>query len=106
MGTEMLRSACNETGSARRFIGWHTIGPRAQPMSTNHENDHETAARSLPARPGCPPCPGGGLTVRFTVRRAGGPAGRTRAAAQGRALADLLAVLAEAEVGQDREASR
>lgn len=93
---------CNETGAEGRFIGWHTLGPRGQQlMATNHKNDHETAPPSLPGRP---TCLGLGLRVRFTVRRAGGPAGRALATAQGRALAGLLAVLAEVEVGRDREA--
>ena len=42
------------------------------------------------------------LTVRATVRLIGGDAGRALAAAQGRALRDLLALLADFEVGPDQ----
>ncbi len=101
----MLRSACNETGAAGRFIGWHTFGLRAAAMSTNRENDRETPPSSPPSPPGRPADPDPHLRVRFTCRQAGGPAGRALAAAQGRAIAGLLDVLADLEVGLDREAS-
>jgi hypothetical protein len=39
------------------------------------------------------------LTVRATIRLVGGDTGRALAAAQGRALRDLLALLADIEVG-------
>jgi hypothetical protein len=45
------------------------------------------------------------LAVRVHVCLVGGKAGRALAAAQGRALADLLASLAEVEVGQGEEVS-
>lgn len=45
----------------------------------------------------------GALGARVTVRRVGGEAGRALAAAQGRALAALLEVLARMEVGQGEE---
>jgi hypothetical protein len=45
------------------------------------------------------------LTVRMEVRLVGGEAGRALAAAQGRALAALLASLGETEVGQGEEVS-
>lgn len=76
-------------------------------MSTNRENDHGAAPPSLPSSwSGSPAYPDPGLRVMFTCRRVGGPAGRALAAAQARALADLLAVLAQVEVGQEREAGR
>ena len=43
------------------------------------------------------------LRLRCQVRLVGGEAGRALAAAQGRALADLLASLAPVEVGQGQE---
>lgn len=43
------------------------------------------------------------LVVRVQIRLLSSPAGRALAAAQGRALADLLASLAETEVGQGEE---
>lgn len=43
------------------------------------------------------------LTVRPTVRLIGGDAGRALAAAQGRALRDLLALLADIEVDPEPE---
>ena len=43
------------------------------------------------------------LQVRCQIHLLGGEAGRALAAAQGRALADLLAFLAEVEVGQGQE---
>jgi hypothetical protein len=46
-----------------------------------------------------------GLEVRLHVRLARGEAGRALAAAQGRALAALLASLADPEVGQGEEVS-
>jgi hypothetical protein len=63
-----------------------------------------------PSADGCPiPAPPGGagnsLSVTLRVRLVGGEAGRAIAAAQGRALAALLASLAEAEVGQGEEVS-
>jgi len=45
------------------------------------------------------------LTVRCQVRLVGGEGGRALAAAQGRALAALLATLADVEVGQGEEVS-
>ena len=45
------------------------------------------------------------LAVRCQVHLVGGDAGRAQAAAQGRALAALLATLAEVEVGQGEEVS-
>jgi hypothetical protein len=45
------------------------------------------------------------LAVRFEVRLVAGDAGRALAAAQGRALAGLLASLGDVEVGQDEEVS-
>ena len=45
------------------------------------------------------------LAVRGRVHLVGGEAGRTLAAAQGRALAALLATLGEMEVGQGEEDS-
>ncbi|MHB2022911.1 MAG: hypothetical protein ACYCO3_06245 [Mycobacteriales bacterium] len=54
-------------------------------------SDGETAAAEPPLR------------VRCQVHWVGGEAGRALAAAQGRALADLLAFLAPVEVGQGEE---
>ena len=45
------------------------------------------------------------LAVRCQVRLVGGEGGRALAGAQGRALAALLATLAEVEVGQGEEVS-
>lgn len=45
------------------------------------------------------------LAVRCQVHLVGGEAGRALAAAQGRALAALLATLADVEVGQGEEVS-
>lgn len=45
------------------------------------------------------------LAVRCQVRQVGGEGGRALAAAQGRALAALLASLADVEVGQGKEVS-
>ena len=69
--------------------------------------------RHPPGRPvqtdPAPVCePGGGehpLAVRGQLRLVGGEAGRALAAAQGRALAGLLASLGETEVGQGEEVS-
>lgn len=46
------------------------------------------------------------LRVRATVHLMGGEAGRALAAAQGRALRDLLAVLADVEVGHEPDHAR
>ena len=54
----------------------------------------------------CEPAPDGkALAVRCHIRLVAGEAGRALAAAQGRALADLLASIAETEVGQGEEVS-
>jgi len=54
----------------------------------------------------CEPGRGGHpLTLRGQLRLVGGEAGRTLAAAQGRALVVLLASLRDVEVGQDEEVS-
>ena len=63
-----------------------------------------------PSPPGPEPVsePGRGehpLTVRGQLRLVGGEAGGALAAAQGRALADLLASLGDVEVGQGKEIS-
>ena len=63
-----------------------------------------------PSPPGPEPAsePGRGehpLTVRGRLRLVGGEAGRALAAAQGRALADLLASLGDVGVGQGKEVS-
>ena len=73
----------------------------------------EIEHRHPPGRPvqtdPAPVCePGRGehpLAVRGQLRLVGGEAGRALAAAQGRALAALLATLAETEVGQGKEVS-
>lgn len=54
--------------------------------------------------PACTTAPA--LWVRHQVHLVGDPAGRALAAAQGRALADLLALLARVEVTQGREEPR
>ena len=52
------------------------------------------------------PAPSGSvLTIGCQVRLVGGEAGRALAAAQGRALATLLASLGDVEVGQGKEVS-
>ena len=56
-------------------------------------------------RPSEPAPDGKSLAVRCQVRLVVGEAGRALAAAQGRALADLLASIAETEVGQGEEVS-
>lgn len=56
-----------------------------------------------PAPPAVEPEHGPRLVLRVEVRLVAGEAGRTLAAAQGRALSALLASLCETEVGQDEE---
>ena len=64
----------------------------------------EACTRHAPGSPD--PAPSGSvLTVRCQVRLVRGEAGRALAAAQGRALAALLASLAGTEVGQGEEVS-
>ena len=60
------------------------------------------AAAPSPYDRGRPDVP---LFVRWRVRLVGGEAGRAVSTAQGRALAALLATLAEVEVGQGEEVS-
>jgi hypothetical protein len=64
----------------------------------------EACTRHAPGSPD--PAPTGSvLTIRCQVRLVGGEAGRALAAAQGRALAAILATLAEVEVGKGEEVS-
>lgn len=62
----------------------------------------DACTRHLP-KPGDSAPSSTALAVRCQIRLVGGEAGRALAAAQGRALADLLASLAETEVGQGEE---
>jgi hypothetical protein len=64
----------------------------------------EACTRHAPGTPD-PATSGSALTVRCQVRLVGGEAGRALAAAQGRALAALLASLGDVEVGQGKEVS-
>lgn len=60
------------------------------------------SSRPSPASPGEPD-----LAVRFEVRTIGGEAGQALAAAQGRVLRSLLAIVTEMEVGEgDRSISK
>jgi len=82
-----------------------------RPPATSHgaELEHRhRLARPSPPGPELVSEPGRGehpLTVRGQLRLVGGEAGRALAAAQGRALATLLASLGDVEVGQDEEVS-
>ena len=82
-----------------------------RPPTTSHgaEIDHRhRPARTSPPGPEPASEPGRGehpLAVRGQLRLVGGEAGRALAAAQGRALAALLASLGDVEVGQDEEVS-
>jgi hypothetical protein len=82
-----------------------------RPPATSHgaELEHRHPP-GRPSPPGPEPVsePGRGehpLAVRGQLRLVGGEAGRALAAAQGRALAVLLASLRDVEVGQDEEVS-
>jgi len=82
-----------------------------RPPATSHgaELEHRHAL-GRPSPPGPEPVsePGRGehpLTLRGQLRLVGGEAGRALAAAQGRALAALLASLGDVEVGQGKEVS-
>ena len=83
------------------------IRPPATGRPAEREHRHRLA-RPVPTDP-VPVCePGRGehpLAVRGQLRLVGGEAGRALAAAQGRALAALLASLGDVEVGQDEEVS-
>lgn len=62
----------------------------------------EACTRHAPGPPD--PAPSGSvLTIGCQVRLVGGEAGRALAAAQGKALAPLLASVGEVEVGQGKE---
>jgi hypothetical protein len=82
-----------------------------RPPATSHGAELEHRHRlARPSPPGPEPVsePGRGehpLTVRGQLRLVGGEAGRALAAAQGRALATLLASLGDVEVGQGKEIS-
>ena len=81
------------------------------PSATSHGAELEHRHRlACPSPPGPEPVsePGRGehpLTVRGQLRLVGGETGRALAAAQGRALTDLLAAFGSAEVGQGEEVS-
>ena len=76
-----------------------------QPAEIEHRHPLGQPVKTDPARV-CEPGRGGHpLTVRGQLRLVGGEAGRALAAAQGRALAALLASLGEVEVGQGEEVS-
>jgi hypothetical protein len=64
----------------------------------------EVCTRHAPEPPDPAPT-GSALTIRCQVRLVGGEAGRALAAAQGKALAALLASLGDVEVGQGKEVS-
>jgi hypothetical protein len=86
-------------------------------MTNNRSSANKGAAeiehRHSPGRPvqtdPAPVCESGRsehrLTVRGQLRLVGGEAGRALAAAQGKALAALLAPLGDVEVGQGKEVS-
>jgi hypothetical protein len=82
-----------------------------RPPATSHGGELEhrhRLARPSPPGPELVSEPGRGehpLAVRGRLRLAGGEAGRALAAAQGRALAALLASLAGTEVGQGEDVS-
>ena len=82
-----------------------------RPPVTSHgaelEHRHRPARPSPPEpEPASEPGRGGHpLTLRGQLRLVGGEAGRALAAAQGRALAALLASLGDVEVGQGEEVS-
>jgi len=83
-----------------------------RPPATSHGAELEHRHRlARPSPPGPEPAsePGRGehpLAVRGQLRFVGGEAGRALAAAQGKALAALLASLGDVEVGQGEEVSR
>ena len=82
-----------------------------RPSATTHGAELEHRHRpTRPSPPGPEPASELGrgehpLTVRGRLRLVGGEAGGALAAAQGRALADLLASLGDVEVGQGKEIS-
>jgi len=75
------------------------------PAEIEHRNPPGQPVQTDPA-PVCEPGRGEHpLTVRGQLRLVGGEAGRALAAAQGKALAALLAYLGDVEVGQGKEVS-
>lgn len=71
----------------------------ARPLTTADACAHPPHGHAEPVPAGA------ALGVRYEVRLVDGEAGRALAAAQGKALAALLATLAETEVGQGEEVS-
>jgi len=77
--------------------------PRRHTARRTFRPQHRRAVHSAPSAE--PEGTSNPLAAQCQVRLVGGEGGRALEAAQGRALAALLAILAEAEVGQGEEVS-